>query len=879
MMHVGRWLVAPAFFAAAVGANIFLIQERPAAELVMEMQTSEGSQAKVFFDTGAGYNERESATRPIPADATLHQLRFPLPSKPVRSVRFDPLEIGGRVQIRRVLIQSPDSHRRLAELDPAKIASLNEIASITRRSDRVEVAIVESARDPQLLLPIDHQLAFHHSADELFARQNARTTAILLLLAACAAGIALGRRKLVRPVRAINHALDKWCRKFSESRALPFDSGALWFYGICLLLFLVLALGKFHGSSISIASTSYRWIHSSHTPVLGTPKNIRSDEWNYHTPTILNQLYRRDRLSVTDTLFGPGKAALLGNVPCSHFTQIFRLQFWAFFALPADLAFATYWQCKGLLLLTGVFTLLFLLTRSSPIAAIGALWYFFSAYTQWGYSWSSLLPEMVGSFCWTVALSCYLMIGRNRWGLAVAAIACALCAVNFALCAYPPQQLPLIVLGVALIAGWVSSNRSQIFRRDDRLARLVCLSGAWLIVAAVLVCFYLDAKETLLAAAATVYPGQRSCSGGGIPISQFLSHFLDFWKSEDNFPPSFGNICEASGYLWLAPITLLLARPPKEHRRFTLLLVCLWAAFLLLLAWMLLPIPAEIGRWFMFNRVPPFRCFHALGLINVVIVGLFFAERQNAPRSRPVPIAHWFRGLCAGAILILLLFRMNRDLAYFFSKWAIAIAGIYLSVLVLLLIHARPKIFAACLLAPLVLANGLINPLDRGLDVITSSPLFKAAHGEHQDWLDGKWVLFALAPWADQRRFWFLNLWSTGLLGATGIDIVDWMKIVPDRKRMGMFDPDKRYANVINRSGYILAQPLAPGEQASFETPSGYDVLWRLDPLDPRLKEIGVDRIAFASQLPRPQLNRRLAPLLEASLPGLRVYRLSLNQP
>ena len=868
MIRIRRWLVLPAFFAAAVAADIFLIEERPAAELVVEMQTSEGSQAQVFFDTGAGYNERESATCPILADATLHQLRFPLPLKPVRSLRFDPLAIGGTIQIRRVIIQSPDSHRRLAELDPAKIAPLNQIASITRRADRVEAVTIESARDPQLLLPIDHQLAFHHSANELFAPQNARTTAILLLIAACAAGIALGRRKLVRHVRGINHGLDTWCRKFSESPAFPFDSGAVWFYGLCLLLFLVLALGKFHGSSISIASTSYRgWIDSSHTPLLGTPKNVRSDEWSFHTPTILNQLYRRDRLTVTDTLLGPGKAALLGNVPCSHFTQIFRPQFWAFFALPADFAFATYWQCKGLLLLTGVFTLLFLLTRSSPIAAIGALWYFFSAYTQWGYSWASLLPEMVGSFCWTIALSCYLMIGRNGWGLALAAIACAVCAVNFALCAYPPHQLPLIVLGVALIAGWVSSNRSQIFRRDDRLARLVCLSGAWLIVAAVLVCFYLDAKETLLAAAATVYPGQRSSSGGGVPISEFLSHFLDFWKSEDNFPPRFFNICEASGYLWLAPITLLLARPPKGHRRFTLLLVCLWAAFLLILAWMLFPIPAEIGRWFMFNRVPPFRCFHALGLINVVIVGLFFAERQDAMRGRPVPIAHWFRGLCAGAILILLLFRMNRDLAYFFSKWAVAIAGIYLSVLVLLLVHARPKIFAACLLAPLVLANGLINPLDRGLDVITSSSLFKAAHGEHRDWLDRKWVIFA--PWADEP----------GLLAATGIDIVNSLNIIPDRKRWGMFDPDKRYATVINRSTYFFALPLPPGEPASFETPNGLNVLWRLDPLDARLKDIGVDRIAFAYEAPPPQLKRRLAPLLEATLPGLRVYRLSLNPP
>jgi hypothetical protein len=863
MIRIARWPSALVLFGLALTVDLAQISQRPAAELVVEMQASESSQAKVFYDTGAGFNEVESATRSIPADNAIHRLLFPLPTKPVRSIRFDPLEVTGLVQIRAVFIEKSDSDILLLQLDTSKIAPANEIRSVTARADGLEVAIVENARDPQLLLPIDRPLVFHHSADELFSRHNLRKTAVLFLLAAVAAAVIFGHRRFEAPVRAIDAFFDQCCRRFSGSKAFPFDKGALWFYAICLLVFVVFALAKFHGSSISIAGASYRaWTDAAHEPLLGTPKKVRSDEWSFHTPTILNQIYRRDPLAVNDTLLGPGKAALLGNIPCYHFTQIFRPQFWAFFVFPADQAFAIYWQCKGLFLLTGVFTLLFLLTRSSAIAAVCALWYFFSAYTQWAYSWASLLPEMVGLFSWTVALTCYLIVGRNRVRLALAAFLCAFCAINFALCIYPPHQIPLATFGGAIVAGWLWHHWRDFVRGPQFFARIVCLAAAWLLVAAILGWFYFDAKETIAAAAGTIYPGQRSSSGGGVKLSQFLSHFLDFWKSEENFPSNQGNICEASGYLWLAPFTLFLARPVKRLRLPTPVIIFSWIAFLLLLSWTLFPIPARVGHWILFDRVPPFRSYHALGLINVTLVGMFLTEQRRARLVPHLVQNHPVRSLGVTLIVAWLLFRMNKSLGHFFPQWQIWVALLYTALLVLLLFQARQGVFALCLLLPLALANGLINPLDRGLDVIRNSSLFKAVHETHKEWRDGKWVIFA--PWADEP----------GLLAATGLDVVDCLRIIPDRKAMGVFDDTGQYADIINRSSYFFAIPLPSGQASSFETPSAGNVLWRVNPIDPRLKQIGVNRVAFAYQPPAKEFAGPLAPHLETSLPGLQIYRL-----
>ncbi len=461
-----------------------------------------------------------------------------------------------------------------------------------------------------------------------------------------------------------------------------------------------------------------------------------------------------------------------------------------------------------------------------------------------------------------MVLVCYLTVGRNRVLLVLSALICAVSAIDFALCAYPPHQLPLVMFGVALLAGWIWSRGPAIWRRDQSRIRILCLLGSGLIAVGVMIWFYFDAKETLMAAAGTVYPGQRSSDGGGIGVTRLLSHFLDFWKGEQNFPLAHGNICETSGYLWLAPVTLLLARPPRRYRQSSRFLLCCWTVFTVLLCWMLFPIPAEIGSWIMFNRVPPYRCYHALGLINVTIVGLFLAERSRAQAHSSKAKSDWLRGLAAAIILVFLFVQMNRTLDYFFSASAIIIASLYVCVLIFFLIRAHPRALAVCLLVPLIFTNALVNPIDRGLEVITASTLFKMAHGEHNDWRDRKWLIYA--PWADQP----------GLLAATGIDVVDCLKIVPDKARMGAFDPDGRYADVINSSAYFIARLPGPNEPSSFDSPSMGNVLWKVNPLDPRLRQIGVDRVAFASEPPTGEYLRELTPSFESNLPDIQVYHL-----
>ena len=185
-----------------------------------------------------------------------------------------------------------------------------------------------------------------------------------------------------------------------------------------------MASAGLHGSSIRIYGWMYGYSPVRHLPLLGKPKGIRVDEWNYHTPTILNQLLRPDRFAADSSLFGPDKAALFANVPTRHWSEWFRPQFWFFHCLPLATAYAFYWQTKGLLLLTGIFSLLLL---TNPLQRSRPCW------VPCGISFrptrNGVIPGL--AFCprwWVCLVGSYVSapistIGRNPLWLTVAAVA------------------------------------------------------------------------------------------------------------------------------------------------------------------------------------------------------------------------------------------------------------------------------------------------------------------------------------------------------------------------------------------------------------------------------------------------------------------------
>ncbi len=825
-------------------------------ELVVEMRSDTTSTAQVFYDTGAGMSEAESGRAPVSASTTYSMVRFPLPDRPLRGLRFDPIAGAGTFSVRRVYVTDPFGGI-VRQFRPKDLLAINQIASRQDTALESLFATIPGANDPMLQLAFTGPLSPSAGRPSNIA-QVLGGLVLALLFTSVAGGIyfVVGRY-LSWPRRQ----LDRIAAAVSDPAFLVFDRLAIaWYLGIAAIFIAAVSAGL-HGSSLSLFS-SMGPVDGSVQPILGWPKPIRSDEWAYHTPAILHQVYRDQPFSTDRVALGAGGAALISNVPIRHVTTLFRPQFWAFFVLPASYGFAFYWQFKAVLLLTGVFTLLLLLTRSSKLAAVGALWYGWSPWVQWGYSWPSALPELIGLFCLVMCATFYLSVGRRPDLLLAAVYICVSCAVNFALCAYVPHLISLVWFGLFLCGWWTWVRWKDIVTGDYLAPRVAAFCGAWLTVAVVMLVTYHDAEPALTTLANTSYPGRRSSPGGLYAMSMLFSHYFSFWADDVRFPlpQVFTNVCEWAGFFWLAPVTLFCVRAIGDdtYKRRAYLTLLIFGA--LLFAWLTLPVPASVGRMLFLDKTGSHRSQHVMGLVNVGLVMLFMSlSRTSGDHARDLRQS-LVLGVAVFAVIFPVFQVVNTALANFLTLGQVAVAASYISILIVAIAENRLSLFAVFLLVPQFAVFGVVNPIGRGLRVVESSPLFEFVH-THPELLRDRWIVYSGA------------VPHSGFFNAVGCEVVTGLDYVPDLRSLSMFDPTGAQREIINRSVYFLAEPKYDEGPAKFELPEFNMVLWRVSPLDPGLRHIGVRYAAFV-QPPPPHIAARMKPLSTEPISGFWLYEL-----
>ncbi|MCX7965055.1 MAG: hypothetical protein N2596_00320 [Syntrophorhabdaceae bacterium] len=207
-----------------------------------------------------------------------------------------------------------------------------------------------------------------------------------------------------------------------ERELIRFDFKVKIFLISLFMCLSILTALRINGSSIEMINILLK-IKGNSNILLGTPKPIRVDEWAITTPAILSQYNSKERFPVTNYSLGYGKTPLFMNVPVKHWTTFFRPQYWPFFFIDIERAFAFYWNMKMVFLLGGVFLLLMLLTNNNFILSLfGAFWLFFSGYIQWWYSSPQMWPEMIGCFAIVTISLIYIFLSNKIKEIFIASI-------------------------------------------------------------------------------------------------------------------------------------------------------------------------------------------------------------------------------------------------------------------------------------------------------------------------------------------------------------------------------------------------------------------------------------------------------------------------
>ena len=815
--------------------TLFELTRQARFTLDLEVSAPVSCQVRLLCDTGAGFGGQRLRVAGLAGNPRGPQHAvFDLPRGRLLAFRLEFSPAGAAPSLGRAAIRGAGGL-----VVPLRVVASDDSATVLEPGEPFDYARVKAVRKvPDILAG----------------------NAILIGLAAA---VYAARRPLLRLWRFLRRLaqragakLEPVAQRLSVPGFIRFDAAAIWFYLACLAAFAIGCLANLNGSSVGVYASDFQYAPPAH-PLAGVARGIRSDEWAYHTPAILNQALRQDRFAFRETALGGHAISLVGNLPVRHVSTLFRPRFWAFFCLPVDRAYAVYWQSKALLLVAGVFTWLLLVTGSSFWSAVGALWYFFSPFTQWTYSWASLLPEMVGLACLVMVLLCFLTVSRNPIALFAASLGAAVCAIDFVLCGYPPHLIPLCWLMAIFVAGWSAAHWETIAAPQGRWLRVLAIVAAGVVVSAVGWRVFADLRAAIPAAANTVYPGGRVSSGAtGLSPVTILTHFLQWSESERRYPAGMIDVCEAAGFLWLAPFTLLRCRRMQLARSGRIVLVSLWGVFLFLGAWTIAPIPSWMGRPFALDRTSSTRCLPALGLLNIAIVAIFMVSRRLPAPMRGGALARGLRVLVPFGVLLVAANRLNGN---GFSAPEVAFSAALGAATILFLLEGRKMALAAMLVVPQALLFGAVNPVQRGLDVILSSPLARFVHS-HPAVLTAKWMAFADAPAA------------SGFLTATGCQVYTGLTYLPDVDHFGTFASAGLDLRVLNRTGYRTARLAGANDASWVELVDVGFVRWHVSPFDPLVRRLGIRYFAFAER-PPDDVASRLTPLAAGPVGTLWLYR------
>ena len=623
---------------------------------------------------------------------------------------------------------------------------------------------------------------------------------------------------------------------------IRFDKKLNIFLGICILSFLILSLLKIHSSSVAAwndiipeGSTSTKSI------IAGTPKRIRMDEYAAQTPFALSQSYKN--FPITNEAIGGQNAPLMASLPVKHFITYFRPNFWGYFFLSTEQAFAWAWNFKALGILIAVTLMLMLLTANNFwLSVFGAFWMLYSSGTQWWYS--TPLPDSI--FTATILFTCavYLIFSRKAISLVISAVCFILFGVYFAGLLYPPYQLPLAYFIIFLLIGYViqNYNKSIIFNKIFLKIGLsiIALGGLCIIFFK----FYSEAKPTIDVMMNTAYPGKRTDFGGAGFTSNMFSEYYHLFINSDNFPQIWVNICELSHYLNFSPVIIgctIWYYVATKKVNYLIVLPSIFIVFLLI--WIKVGLPESLAKLTLMSMSPPKRTQIPYGIANVILAIIYVGQLKKM-RVENLSLSNKIVAIIITIFFIGITVATNDSSSGHFFKTSQLVIGALLFGManIILLLSSNFKfreIVFMGIVAISLIPNLMANPIAKGLAPIT----------EHNIHLQIK----AIDKTDPGKRWLVMGSQFYGYMAqSTGVDVLGGVKYVPDFKTMKILDGKYKRDTVYNRYAHTVYSSFIDGKDSTvvalnFE--DGYTI--GLDGCSPKLKQLNVKYVIFDRQ-PQP---------------------------
>ena len=600
----------------------------------------------------------------------------------------------------------------------------------------------------------------------------------------------------------------------------------------CSIIALAMSMSGLNGSSSACVSWGVDGAPSSIGLIAGTPKLIRSDEWMVQTPWLLSQARQAHPFSAHNPSVGGERAPLVNNLPVKHWSACFRPEFWIFFTgLDPEWSFMFYWNFKWWSLLCGSYALLFLVTRGeSLLAGAGALILYWSATIQWWFSSPSLMPDMVGLWCFAVAAGFGAVVHSKRSVRILLSAAYAFCLLGFLFCCYPPFQIPLLTLLVPLLIALVFDRQTE--------RRWVGLGVATAFVAIGAGVFAWQLRETFSAELGLVYPGRRFSTGGGVRWTSIVDGFLTLGATDRHYPNKYENIVAAASFLNPLPLLacIYVARWRRSQRRDVVLTILLGFAGLLAF-FAVCGFPRFIAAISLWSFVTSERLSVTLAVVSVLAICRFLSWDHGIVSSRPW---HWtilISVLVFGALLIL----DNQELDRFVAPSSLIAIWLFYSVTGLFL-AARIRIAClALIILPLAILHGGVNPLSHGIPGYKATSLSPMVEDLRKQFPEIRWIVLESFP---------RTAVISSIMKTTGATVLSGVIAMPHQEMLDRLDPRHEQTSVYSRYAsvcFVAADESVTDPEFELQHTTIYSI--HLPLTDEWLQTAGVDGIVVPEKL------------------------------
>lgn len=615
---------------------------------------------------------------------------------------------------------------------------------------------------------------------------------------------------------------------------------------LVILLVLLLSIFKINGSSVDMFREVI-FTEESNTDeidtdsLFGSSRAIRSDQYMVTIPMIVSQDINNEATINTD--MGEGTNLITQNIPSRNIFALFRPTFFTFyFTDDTGFSYSFHWWAEMGLLLISTYLLLLQLTKKNLWISIGgSLLFVMTPFTQW---WNQ--TNMITWISFGVLF--FLKILKEKdWRINILyGLGLSYSIVTFALLLYPAFQVSVTYIALGIAIGYVISEWKEIKGNLKLsipiLVTFVILGGSFVLL------FIKEYKDVISIISNTVYPGTRFITAGEGDRNLLFNGFYNILLQRDSNTAPFGNQSESSNFFLLFPPLLVWIIYKninlfRKKKKLDWIAICISLVLIFFTTHYFLPLPSIVSKISLMFLIPHQRLLIGFGFGSYILMLYILSKKDIYKPNKSIvdTILLYLLSLSFGMLICSVGIKLYTTSPDFFKSPKIVSpeikiigASSLVTLLVFLLLKNYKKLFLIILLSFAFLSTVYINPIRRGLDVLTNTEIAKYIR-ETSEKDDSKWVAFG-----DNRIAQYAL--------ANNASIINGVHIYPQFDIWKVLDPQGQYIDIYNRYAHIGFEENI-GNNSSIQLLLPDALVVNINPCDPKLKELGTKYILTTKPL------------------------------